>query len=68
LASSAAVRETQTTDEATLLGFWCRHDPNYSSDAASGLWIHLAPRRTLLPTGQRSLKTATAVPELLRTA
>jgi hypothetical protein len=40
---------------ATLLGFLHRPVPDHSSDEPPGIWVHLSPRRTLLPTDRRSL-------------
>jgi len=55
--------ETQVRDKATLLGFPRRHAPDRSSAATSGLWVHLAPRRTLLPTSRRSEEATCTLPE-----
>jgi hypothetical protein len=41
-------------DGTTLLGFPCQYDPTHSSEPASGLWVHLSPRRALLPTDRWS--------------
>jgi len=43
--------------EATLIGFLHLSDPDHESDGAPGLWVHLTPRRALLPTVRRSLGT-----------
>jgi hypothetical protein len=37
-------------DGTTLPGFSHQHDPAHSGKPASGLWVHLIPRRALLPT------------------
>jgi len=38
-----------------LIGFPHRSDPEHASACLPGLCVHLSPRRTLLPTGRRSL-------------
>ena len=43
--------------EATLVGFLHLSDPDHKSDGAPGLWVHLMPRRALLPTVRQSLGT-----------
>jgi hypothetical protein len=48
-------------DRATLLGFSHRLDPKRSSARSPGLWVHLSPRRTSLPTGWRSLDEPAAL-------
>jgi hypothetical protein len=45
---------SRTTDEATLLGSSHQNAPGHSSGASPGLWVHLMPRRALLPTGRQS--------------
>ena len=65
LASSTGRREPPPPDETTLLGFLCRYTPEHSSKPASGLWVHLKPRRTLLPTDRLSLEANLPLPELL---
>jgi len=47
--------------EATLLGFLHLSDPDHESDGAPGLWVHLMPRRALLPTGRQSLDGVTSL-------
>jgi hypothetical protein len=43
--------------ETTLIGFVHLSDPDHESDEAPGLWVHLMPRRALLPTVRQSLGT-----------
>jgi hypothetical protein len=56
LAPSPQRAEAGSVDEAALLGFLHRFAPEHTRTTASGLWVHLTPRRTLLPTDRRSLK------------
>ena len=68
LTSSANKRETPATEKTTLLGFLRQYAPKRLSKATSGLWVHLTPRRTSLPTDRRSWEAAFARPESLGTA
>ena len=68
LTSSANKRETPVTEKTTLLGFLRQYAPKRLSKATSGLWVHLTPRRTSLPTDRRSWEAAFALPESLGTA
>jgi hypothetical protein len=64
LASSADERQTPSVDETTLLGFLHLSAPGHLRQTASGLWVHLAPCRTLLPTNRHSLEATLTRPEL----
>jgi hypothetical protein len=48
-------RQAGSPHEAALLGFSHRYAPKHLSWPPPGLLVHLAPRRTSLPTGRRSL-------------
>jgi hypothetical protein len=50
LASSGSPGKPGWPHRATLLGFSHRHAPEHLSRPPSGLLVHLASRRTLLPT------------------
>jgi hypothetical protein len=56
-------RQAEKPGRATLTGFPHRYEPGHASVSLSGLCVHLAPRRTSLPTAGAP-KTATALPEL----
>jgi len=56
LTSPPDKRQAPPTDETTLLGFPHRYVPGHSRATASGLWVHLAPRRALLSTDRHSLE------------
>jgi hypothetical protein len=43
--------------ETTLVGFLHLNIPDHKSDRVPGLWVHLSPRRALLPTVRRFLGT-----------
>jgi len=57
--------KTPARDGTALLGFLRRCAPDRSGAPASGLWVHLMSRRTLLPTGRHSVETGHALPEPL---
>jgi hypothetical protein len=52
---SANHGKPQPADRPTLVGFLHRLNPTHWGKLPPGLWIHLAPRRTLLPTARRAL-------------
>jgi hypothetical protein len=52
LALSAAPGEPGERDRAALPGSLHQYDPAHSSTPEPGLWVHLIPRRALLPTGR----------------
>jgi hypothetical protein len=56
--------EAQRADRTALLGFSHRSFPQHANRLASGLWVHLATRRALLPTDRRSLEATSILPEL----
>jgi hypothetical protein len=63
-------RQAEKPDRAALSGFPHRYEPAHASVLLPGLWVHLAPRRTLLPTAgapeavRRSTGVVRASPEV----
>jgi hypothetical protein len=55
LDSSASHGKPRRADRSTLVGFTHQRNPTHSGKLPPGLFIHLAPRRTLLPTARRAL-------------
>jgi hypothetical protein len=52
------------SDRAALLGFRTGDIPNHSKARSSGLWVHLTPRRALLPADRRSVDERNLLPKL----